>query len=71
MKIVFDARMEAAERADWWRALCDALPADEWIDAGAGDAGAQAWSDADIAVMANPTPGTLAHYTRLRLIQSL
>jgi glyoxylate/hydroxypyruvate reductase A len=71
MKIVFDARMEGAERADWWRALVAALPDDEWLDAGAGDAQEQAWHDADIAVVANPRPGRLARCGRLRLIQSL
>jgi glyoxylate/hydroxypyruvate reductase A len=71
MKIVFDARMEGAERADWWRALVAALPDDDWIDAGDGDAREDAWRDADVAVVANPRPGRLAGCTRLRLIQSL
>jgi len=71
MKIVFDARMESAERADWWRALRAALPADDWIDAGVAASTPEAWSDADIAVVATPAPGTLARCTRLRLIQSL
>jgi glyoxylate/hydroxypyruvate reductase A len=71
MKIVFDARMEGAERADWWRALVVALPDDEWVDAGAGDVPDAAWRDADIAVVANPRPGRLEHCAGLRLIQSL
>jgi glyoxylate/hydroxypyruvate reductase A len=71
VKIVFDARMEPAERADWWRALRLALPADDWVDAGAGTSSPAASADADIAVVANPAPGALAHCTRLRLIQSL
>jgi len=71
VKIVFNARMEGAERADWWRALRAALPADEWIDAGRAGTPPDAWDDAEIAVVANPAPGTLARCTRLRLIQSL
>ena len=71
MKIVFDARMEPAERADWWHALRAALPADDWIDAGTLAGAPAPCADADIAVVANPTPGGLAHCTRLRLIQSL
>jgi glyoxylate/hydroxypyruvate reductase A len=71
MKIVFDARMEPAERADWWHALRAALPADDWVDAGATDVARAATADADIAVVANPTPGALAHCTGLRLVQSL
>jgi glyoxylate/hydroxypyruvate reductase A len=71
VKIVFDARMEGAERADWWRALVAALPDDDWIDAGAGEVPEASWQDAEVAVVANPRPGRLAACTRLRLIQSL
>jgi len=71
MKIAFDARMEGAERADWWRALTDALPDDDWIDAVADGAGSTRWRAADIAVVANPLPGRLANCTQLKLIQSL
>ena len=71
MKIAFDARMDGAERADWWRALTDALPDDEWIDPVVEGTNSLRWREADIAVVANPLPGRLANCTQLRLIQSL
>ncbi len=71
MRIAFDARMEGAERADWWRALTDALPDDDWVDAAVDGTGSARWREADVAVVANPQPGRLAHCTQLRLIQSL
>ncbi len=71
MKIAFDARLEGAERADWWRALTDALPDDDWIDAIADGTQSARWREADIAVVANPLPGRLAPCTQLKLIQSL
>ena len=71
MKIVFDARLEGAERADWWRALTDALPNDDWIDPVVDGTASTRWRDADIAVVANPLPGRLAGCAQLRLIQSL
>jgi glyoxylate/hydroxypyruvate reductase A len=71
MKIAFDVRVEEAEREHWWRALTDALPGDEWIDAAADGPSGAACRDADVAVVANPRPGRLARCTRLQLIQSL
>ena len=71
MRIAFDARMDGAERADWWRALTDALPDDEWIDPVIEGTNSLRWREADIAVVANPLPGRLANCTQLRLIQSL
>lgn len=71
MKIAFDARLEVAERADWWRALTDALPDDDWIDAVADGPGSARWHEVDVAVVANPLPGRLAGCTQLKLIQSL
>ena len=71
MKIAFDARLEGAERADWWRALTDALPDDEWLDPAVEGTQSARWREADIAVVANPLPGRLAHCGQLRLIQSL
>jgi glyoxylate/hydroxypyruvate reductase A len=71
MRIAFDARMDGAERADWWRALTDALPDDEWIDPVVEGTNSLRWREADIAVVANPQPGRLASCTQLRLIQSL
>ena len=71
MRIAFDARMDGAERADWWRALTDALPDDEWIDPAVAGTNSPRWREADIAVVANPQPGRLANCTQLKLIQSL
>jgi glyoxylate/hydroxypyruvate reductase len=71
VRIAFDARMEGAERADWWRALTDALPDDDWIDAAADGTQSARWREADIAVVANPLPGRLASCGQLKLIQSL
>jgi glyoxylate/hydroxypyruvate reductase len=71
MRIAFDARMEGGERAEWWRALTDALPDDDWVDAAVDGTSSPRWREADIAVVANPQPGRLAGCTRLKLIQSL
>ena len=71
MKIAFDARLEGAERADWWRALTDMLPDDDWVDALAEGTQSPRWREADVAVVANPLPGRLAGCTQLKLIQSL
>ena len=71
MKIAFDARMGGAERADWWRALTDALPDDDWLDPAVEDTQSPRWREADIAIVANPSPGRLAHCGQLKLIQSL
>ena len=71
MKIAFDARLDGAERADWWRALTDALPDDDWLDPVVEGTQSARWREADIAVVANPLPGRLAGCTRLALIQSL
>ena len=71
MRIAFDARMDGAERADWWRALTDALPDDDWIDPVVEGTNSLRWREADIAIVANPLPGRLANCTQLRLIQSL
>jgi glyoxylate/hydroxypyruvate reductase A len=71
VKIAFDARLAGAERADWWRALTDALPDDDWIDPAVDGVQSARWREADIAVVANPLPGRLAGCTQLRLIQSL
>lgn len=71
MKIAFDARLDGAERADWWRALTDALPDDDWLDPVIEGTQSARWREADIAVVANPLPGRLAGCGQLRLIQSL
>jgi len=71
MRIAFDARLDGAERADWWRALTEALPDDDWVDALVEGTSSARWRDAEVAVVANPQPGRLAGCGRLRLIQSL
>jgi len=71
MKIAFDARLDSAERADWWRALTDALPDDDWLDPAVEGTQSARWREADIAVVANPLPGRLAHCGQLKLVQSL
>jgi glyoxylate/hydroxypyruvate reductase A len=71
VKIAFDARLDGAERADWRRALVDALPDDEWIDPVVDGTNSPRWHEADVAVVANPLPGRLAGCTQLKLIQSL
>jgi len=71
MKIAFDVRMDSAERADWWRALTDALPDDDWLDPVVEGTQSARWREADIAIVANPLPGRLATCGQLRLIQSL
>ena len=71
MKIAFDARLDGAERADWWRALTDALPDDDWIDPVIDGTQSARWREAEIAVVANALPGRLANCGELKLIQSL
>ena len=71
MRIAFDARLDGAARADWWRALTDALPDDDWVDAVADGTSSERWRSAEIAVVANPQPGRLAGCGQLKLIQSL
>ncbi len=71
MRIAFDARLEGAERAEWWRALTDVLPDDDWVDAAVDGTSSPRWREAEIAVVANPLPGRLAGCAQLRLIQSL
>jgi len=71
MKIAFDARLDGAERDDWWRALTDVLPDDDWMDAAVEGTQSARWREAEVAVVANPLPGRLAGCTRLKLIQSL
>ena len=68
MDILLTGRIDAADRDAWLRALRGAAPEARW------------WSDVDIdvpresivaAVVANPAPGVLAGFPRLRLVQSL
>ena len=55
------------EREAWWQALTEAAPEVVWQrDDRPFDAAV-----IDVAVVANPPPGALAHLPRLRFIQSL
>jgi glyoxylate/hydroxypyruvate reductase A len=63
---VLAGQFDAAERAAWLAALQQALPEAQWLDAG-DPAAAQA----ELAVVANPPPGTLEGLPRLRFVQSL
>lgn len=57
------------EWAEWLPALRDALPGERWVT-GRDEALALA-AEIDVAIVANPAPGSLQGLPRLRLIQSL
>jgi glyoxylate/hydroxypyruvate reductase len=59
---------DAGERARWLAALQSALPEVRWLDH--PDAAAQA-AAIEVAVVANPAPGSLQGLPKLRLVQSL
>ena len=68
MNILLSGDFEAAELDEWRQCLGAALPEAQWLDH------AQALAVADtveVAVVANPPPGSLQGLPRLRLIQSL
>ena len=65
MNILVSADFSDAEWAAWWPALTAALPEDTLVRAPA-EAG-----QVEVALVANPPAGALAHLPTLRLIQSL
>jgi glyoxylate/hydroxypyruvate reductase A len=67
MPILLCGDFDAAEAADWLQALSAAAPTETWLTTRgpATDAGI------DVAVVANPLPGSLHGLPGLRLIQSL
>lgn len=68
MNIVLSGQFEAGELHAWQRSLRSALPNAHWLD----PAQARAQADAvQVAVVANPPPGSLRGLPGLRLIQSL
>ena len=67
MAILVAASFDAADWAAWWPALCQALPGEQLVRA-QGDVSADA---IDVALVANPTPGSLRDLPRLGFIQSL
>ena len=67
MAILVAAGFDADEWALWWPLLVDALPGERLVR----DRAAVDLVDVDIAIVANPAPGSLAGLPKLRLIQSL
>jgi glyoxylate/hydroxypyruvate reductase A len=70
MRIFFAAQLEPAEAQAWQEALRTAAPGHEWIVHAAGRRDDDI-VQADVAVVANPQPGSLSRVRGLRLIQSL
>lgn len=70
MRIFFAAQVEPAEAQAWQEALRSAAPGHEWIVHAAGHRDDDI-VQADVAVVANPQPGSLSRVRGLRLIQSL
>ncbi len=68
MNILLCGQFEAAELHAWQRSLRAALPAAHWLDREQALARAET---VEVAVVANPPPGSLLGLPRLRLIQSL
>jgi glyoxylate/hydroxypyruvate reductase len=67
LQVLLCGSFEPAEREAWWQVLTEAVPDVAWSrDDRPFDAAA-----IDVAVVANPPPGALAHLPRLRFIQSL
>ena len=67
MAILVAADFDAAEWAAWWPLLQRALPAEQLVR----DRDAAPTDTIDVALVANPSPGSLRDLPRLRLIQSL
>lgn len=61
-------RLDAAEANTWREALREAMPTVRWWTL---DEARRAPAEVDVAVVANPEPGSLQGFPRLRLIQSL
>jgi glyoxylate/hydroxypyruvate reductase A len=70
MRIFFAAQLDPAEAQAWQEALRSAAPGHEWIVYAAGRRDDDI-VQADVAVVANPQPGSLSRVRGLRLIQSL
>jgi glyoxylate/hydroxypyruvate reductase A len=68
MNVVMAARLGDDERAAWWTALRKAAPQVQWWTPEEAERHPEA---VEAAVVANPPPGALAAYPRLRLVQSL
>jgi glyoxylate/hydroxypyruvate reductase A len=70
MRIFFAAQLDPTEAQAWQEALWSAAPGHEWIVHAAGRRDDDI-VQADVAVVANPQPGSLSRVRGLRLIQSL
>jgi glyoxylate/hydroxypyruvate reductase A len=68
MDILLDGEFEAAELHAWQQSLRAALPEARWLDRLQARAAA---ATVQVAVVANPSPGSLQGLPNLRLIQSL
>jgi glyoxylate/hydroxypyruvate reductase A len=68
MNILLSGEFEAAELHVWQQSLCAALPDARWLDRERALAVADT---VQVAVVANPPPGSLCGLPKLRLIQSL
>ncbi|MBN8494695.1 MAG: glyoxylate/hydroxypyruvate reductase A, partial [Burkholderiales bacterium] len=68
MDILLCGEFEAAELHEWRQCLSAALPEARWLDRDAALAVAER---IEVAVVANPPPGSLRGLPRLKLIQSL
>jgi glyoxylate/hydroxypyruvate reductase A len=68
MNILLSGDFEAAELHDWQQSLRAALPHVHWLDRAQALAVAES---VQVAVVANPPPGSLLGLPKLRLIQSL
>jgi len=68
MRALLAGSFDAPERDEWLRGLQDALPEVQWVVA---PAAAHEAPHVEVAVVANPPPGTLQGLPRLQLIQSL
>lgn len=70
MRVFFTGQLEPAEAQAWQEALRSSAPGHEWI-IHAADGSDTGVVHADVAVVANPQPGSLSRVRGLRLIQSL
>ncbi|MBL8323589.1 MAG: glyoxylate/hydroxypyruvate reductase A [Rubrivivax sp.] len=68
MKVILAGDLDAGEWAAWHAALAAALPEAQWLDA---EAARRDPTAVQVAVVANPPPGSLAGLHHLKLIQSL
>jgi glyoxylate/hydroxypyruvate reductase A len=71
MRIFFAAQLDADEAQAWRVALQTAAPGHDWVVHAPAEDGADPLVRAEVAVVANPPPGSLARVQGLRLIQSL